>query len=121
MNRLYRPTVSLSIVLALCGVTAADDLGIRAPAGFEVSLFAGDELAHDVYSMTIDAQGRIVVAGAGYIKVLHDDDGDGKADRTTLYSELPKSGAHGMLADGPFLYASGDNGIWKFTDRDGDG
>ncbi len=44
-------------------LTAADDLGVRVPEGFEVSLYADDTLAHDIYSMTIDAQGRVVVAG----------------------------------------------------------
>jgi putative membrane-bound dehydrogenase-like protein len=108
--------------LSFAGIPFADDdLGIRAPAGFEVSLFAGDELAHDIYSMTVDAQGRIVVAGAGYVKTLHDDDGDGKADRAVLFSDRPKSGAHGMLCEGNALYASGDKGIWKFVDKDGDG
>jgi putative membrane-bound dehydrogenase-like protein len=100
---------------------ADDDLGIRAPTGFEVSLYAGDELAHDIYSMTVDAQGRIVVAAAGYIKTLHDDDGDGKAERAVLFSDRPKSGAHGMLCEGNTLYASGDKGIWKFVDKDRDG
>ncbi|MCE9529058.1 MAG: hypothetical protein K8R36_23670, partial [Planctomycetales bacterium] len=63
--------------------SAADDssaLGIQAPDGFEVSLFAGDDLAHDIFSLTTDSKGRIVVAGAGYVKILHDDNKDGKAD-----------------------------------------
>jgi putative membrane-bound dehydrogenase-like protein len=118
------PGVILGVLLILISSAAAcaeENLGIRAPEGFSVSLFAGDDLAHDIYSLTFDSRGRVVVAGAGYIKTLHDDDGDGRADRATLYSSLPKSGAHGLLADGDALYASGDNGIWKFEDRDGDG
>ena len=79
------------------------------PEGFEVSLYADDELAHDIYSMTIDAHGRVVVAGAGYVKILHDTDGDGRADRATLFSSLPASGAHGMFFDGPDLICTGDN------------
>jgi hypothetical protein len=58
----------------------AEELGVKVPEGFEVTEFAGDDLAHDIYSMTIDTKGRIVVAGAGYIKILLDNDGDGKAD-----------------------------------------
>lgn len=69
------------------------NLGLEAPPGFEVTLFAGDDLAHDIYSMTLDAQGRVVVAGPNYVKTLHDDDNDGRADRATLYSKLPASGA----------------------------
>ncbi len=100
---------------------AADDLGIEVPEGFEVSLYADDTLAHDIYSMTIDAQGRVVVAGAGYVKILHDDDQDGRADRATLFSSLPASGAHGMYFDGPDLICTGDNSVMRQRDTDGDG
>ena len=103
---------------------AADEsaaLGIKAPEGFEVSLFAGDDLAHDIYSMTIDSHGRIVVAGAGYVKILHDDNKDGKADRATLFSNKPASGAHGMVFVGDDLICTGDNSLMKLRDKDGDG
>ena len=63
----------------------AQALGLSAPEGFEISLYADDDLAHDIYSMTIDSQGRVVVAGRDYIKILHDDDQDGTADRYTLF------------------------------------
>ena len=33
--------------------------------------------------MTLDATGRVVVTTQGYVKTLHDDDGDGRADRAT--------------------------------------
>lgn len=111
--------------LLLCDASQAADesaaLGIKAPEGFEVSLFAGDELAHDIYSMTIDSHGRIVVAGAGYVKILHDDNKDGKADRATLFSSKPASGAHGMVFVGDDLICTGDNSLMKLRDKDGDG
>jgi len=67
-------------IASLCRCAAAEDnLGLRAPEGFQVSLYAGDELAHDIYSMTIDSQGRVVVASHDYIKRLEDTDGDGRA------------------------------------------
>ena len=78
-------------------LAAEADLGLRVPDGFEVSLYADDALAHDIFSMTVDARGRVVVAGAGYVKVLHDTDGDGRADRATLFSSLPASGANWRL------------------------
>ena len=105
-------------------IRAADEsaaLGIQAPEGFEVSLFAGDDLAHDIYSMTIDSHGRIVVAGAGYVKILHDDNKDGKADRATLFSSKPASGAHGMVFIGNDLICTGDNSLMRLRDTDGDG
>ncbi len=100
---------------------ADDDLGLRVPAGFEVSLYADDTLAHDIFSMTIDSHGHVVVAGAGYVKILLDDDGDGRADRATLFSSLPASGAHGMVFDGDDLVCTGDNAVMRLRDTDGDG
>ncbi len=107
------------VVASHCAL-AADELGIRVPEGFEVSLYADDTLAHDIFSMTIDAQGRVVVAGLDYVKTLHDD-GDGRADRATLFSALPSSGAHGMYFDGPDLVCTGDNSVMRLRDADGDG
>ncbi|HEV3025089.1 MAG TPA: hypothetical protein VGX76_21610, partial [Pirellulales bacterium] len=100
---------------------AADDLGLRVPDGFEVSLYADDALAHDIFSMTVDARGRVVVAGAGYVKILHDTAGDGRADRASLFSSVPASGAHGMYFDGPDLICTGDNSVMRLRDADGDG
>ena len=107
--------------LAPAGIGRAEEVVLRAPAGFEVSLFAGDDLAHDIYSMTLDAQGRVVVAGRDYVKTLHDDDDDGKADRATLFSARPASGAHGMLFLGNHLLATGDDSLSLYRDEDGDG
>jgi hypothetical protein len=37
-------------------ISIADELGVKVPDGFEVVEFAGDELAHDIYSLTIDSR-----------------------------------------------------------------
>ncbi|REK19582.1 MAG: hypothetical protein DWQ37_00505 [Planctomycetota bacterium] len=116
-----RLTSALGCCLLLAATAQSDDLGIRVPAGFEVSRYADDALAHDIYSMTIDACGRVVVAGRGYVKTLHDDDGDGRADRYSLFSEVPESGAHGMYFDGSDLICTGDNSVMRLIDRDGNG
>ncbi|PHR91900.1 MAG: hypothetical protein COA78_33925 [Blastopirellula sp.] len=99
---------------------AAQALGLAAPDGFEISLYADDDLAHDIYSMTIDSRGRIVVAGRDYIKILHDDDQDGTADRATLFSDVPKSGAHGMVFLGSDLLCTGDNSLMLLRDQNQD-
>ena len=91
------------------------------PAGFRVALYAGDDLAHDIFSMTLDAAGRVVVAGPGYIKTLFDDDGDGRADRAELFSSLPASGAQGLCFDGSDLLFTGDGMLGRLRDEDGDG
>lgn len=100
---------------------AAVSQGFRVPDGFEVSLYAGDDLAHDIFSMTTDAQGRIAVAGKGYVKILHDTNGDGKADRATLFVKASQTGAHGMYFDGNDLIINGDGGIRRWRDANGDG
>ena len=97
-----------------------EGLGLRIAPGFKVTLYAGPEIANDIYAMTLDSRGRVVVTSQGWIKVLHDDDGDGKADRATLFAET-RTGGMGMCFDGNDLLFSGDNGLWRFRDADGDG
>lgn len=125
MHRSLNPPLALSmlaIAAALPASRAAEPAaGFKVPPGFEVTEFAGDKLAHDIYSMTIDSQGRVVVSGPGYIRTLLDADGDGRADSAEDFVGSLKSGAHGMLFDGVHLYCTGDDGLWQFLDRDGDG
>lgn len=101
-------------------LSAEDRLGVRVPEGFEVTLFADDDLAHDIYSMTIDSYGRVVVSGAGYIKLLIDSDQDGIADEAKVFVNGPKSGAQGMYFAGPDLLCAGDGGLIRYKDRDSD-
>jgi len=118
----------LAIFISFCLATAspaADEPSVaeffRVPDGFEVTRFAGAELADNIFSMTIDRHGRVVVSGPGYVKILRDDDSDGQADRATLFTDWPKSGSQGMCFDGDDLICVGDGGLWRVVDRDGDG
>lgn len=110
-------------LLCLAQLCQAQSLqhGLRVPPGFEVVEFADSKLANDIHCMTIDTKGRVVVAGRGYIRILVDDDGDGKADRAIDFADSPKDGAMGMLWEGDTLYVTGDGGLRKFVDLDGDG
>lgn len=116
----FRLTLLVSLIMPGLALGAISN-GFKVPDGFEVSVYAGDDLAHDIFTMTTDSTGRIVVAGRGYVKVLHDTDGDGKADKATEFAKAPKSGARGMYFDGIRLFATGDNGLKVYTDSDGDG
>ena len=98
----------------------ADEIGVKVPDGFEVTEFAGNDLAHDIYSMTFDSKGRVVVAGAGFVKILVDNNGDGKADEAKLFSEVPKNGAQGMYFHGRSLVCIGDGGLLRLDDANGD-
>lgn len=119
---MHRRAAFLLLLLAVAlPCPAAVSHGFRVPDGFEVSLYAGDDLAHDIFSMTTDAKGRIVVASKEYVKILHDTNGDGKADKATLFVKASKTGAHGMYFDGNDLIMNGDGGIRRWRDTDGDG
>src|SRR5438552_16643321 len=82
------------------------DLGLRVAPGFRVTLYADENLANDIFAMTLDAQGRVVVTGPGYIKTLHDTRGTGKADKAMLLA-TPVLGGIGMSFDGNYLYFCG--------------
>ena len=118
--------LSLSVV-AICSavglpeVSVADKPPIRVPPNFEVTHVADDDVAHDIHSLTFDANGQLVVSGPGYIRTLIDLDGDGKADRFKTFAEAPISGAQGMYFMGPHLLASGDAGLQIFRDDNNDG
>src|SRR5262249_19242215 len=101
--------VSTSLLLVTLGeVAPADDLGLRVAPGFKVTLFADQDLANDIYSMTLDAEGRVVVSSRGWVKTLHDTKGTGRPDRATLFATTPKGGM-GLAFDGPDLLFTGDD------------
>lgn len=106
--------------LGTCSAGAQESVGVTVPEGFEVNLFADDDLAHDIYSLTVDAKGRVVVAGKGYVRILIDDNADGKADRFQQFSDIPANGAMGMFFFGSDLICTGDAGLLRLRDRNGD-
>ncbi|MBX9681716.1 MAG: c-type cytochrome [Gemmataceae bacterium] len=118
----FRRLLALGILLLSASASFAQpQLGFEAPPGFEVTLYADDALATDIHCLTFDSKGRVVVSGRNYIKILEDANGDGKADRAILFSNVPKNGAHGMAFDGNDCIAVGDEGVRRLIDRNGDG
>lgn len=109
------------IQIAISSAISAEDVHLNAPEGFKVQLFADDELAHDVFSMTINNKGQVVVSGPGYIRTLIDENGDGKAERAIDYCEGPESGAQGLLFNGDSLFCTADGGLLRYRDKNGDG
>lgn len=97
---------------------AGDEISV--PPGFEISLYADDDLAHDIYCMTTDSLGRIVVSGPGYVRILVDSDEDGLAEEARTFADGPKTGAQGMFFLGRDLFCIGDSGLMRFRDQDGD-
>lgn len=95
--------------------------GLRVPDGFEVTEFADNALANDIYCLTLDPKGRVVVAGRGYIRLLVDDNGDGRADRALDFTAAPKDGAMGLFWESDTLFCMGDGGLRRYRDADGEG
>jgi putative membrane-bound dehydrogenase-like protein len=118
----HRLLAWLTVILAFASTSRANSPhDISAPVGFEITLYADDDLAHDVYSLTVDSQGRVVVSGPGYVRILVDTDQDEVADSYQTYADAPATGAQGMTFDGSDLYCTGDGGLLRFRDSDGDG
>jgi putative membrane-bound dehydrogenase-like protein len=114
-------TVLVAFAICRCAVCQADGPALTVPDGFHAELFAADELAHDIYSLTFNAAGDVVVSGPGYVRTLLDIDGDGKADKTKTFADAPRTGAQGMFFLGNHLICSGDAGLQMFRDDNRDG
>src|SRR6516225_4197677 len=93
----------------------AEDLGLKVPEGFRVTLFSDETIANDIYAMTLDSQGRVVVTSRGWVKTLHDTAGRGKADRATVFAET-ESGGMGLCFDGDDLMFCGDGWLSRYRD-----
>ncbi|MAT15910.1 MAG: hypothetical protein CMJ46_11655, partial [Planctomyces sp.] len=124
---MLRPYPFLIVTIALFGCLLRPTLGqedlasqINVPEGFEVSVYATDDLAHNIFCLTFDAQGRLLVSGPGYIRALVDEDGDHQADRSIEFA-TDTQGAQGLFADGKYLYCVSGLGLHRYLDADGDG
>lgn len=111
---------AIACTLLLTVSLAADEPGLKVPPGFRVTVFADETLANDTYAMTLDAHGNVAVTTAGSVKILHDDNGDGRADRAVDYARTP-TGGMGLCFDGDDLMFCGDGWLSRYRDRDGDG
>jgi putative membrane-bound dehydrogenase-like protein len=124
IRKLSRALVALatlpSFVQAAETLVTDETLGLRVAPGFRVTLYSDSDLANDIYAMTLDSRGRVVVTSPGWIKTLEDTNGDGKADQATLFGET-KTGGMGMCFDGNDLFFTGDGWFSCYRDRDGDG
>lgn len=103
------------------------------PDGFEVNLFAGDPLIAKPIHMNFDAQGRLWIASSEVypqispgkpatdkILMLEDANGDGVADKTTVFADdlLIPTGIE--IGDGG-VYVGASTELLHLTDTDGDG
>jgi len=105
--------------------------------GLECTLFAAEPLLVNPCDIDVDAKGRVwVCEGANYrqwakpplrpagdrIVILEDTDGDGKADKSTVFYQGPEiNAALGIAVLGNRVLVSCSPNIFLFTDTDGDG
>lgn len=113
----------LSPELALASLQAADE--------FEVELFAAEPMITNPAAIDVDTHGRVWVAEIQWyrrsaqdspgdkIKVLEDTDGDGRADKATVFAEgvfCPMS----ICVAGDKVYVATSPDLWVYEDKDGD-
>lgn len=115
---LFLPVFVLTLAFPLQAQTPH---GLRVPDGFEVTEFADNSLANDIICMTLDPKGQVVVSGRDYIRMLVDDNGDGRADRALEFAGAPKDGAMGLFWEGDNLFCMGDGGLRRYGDANGEG
>lgn len=117
---------------ATAQMSATDELKtLRVPEGFDVSLFASEPMITNPSAIDVDTRGRVWVAEiewyrakakqppADKIKVLEDTDGDGRADKVTVFAEgvfAPMS----ICVAGDKIYVATSPDLWVYEDKDGD-
>ncbi|HVX10859.1 MAG TPA: PVC-type heme-binding CxxCH protein [Pirellulales bacterium] len=104
---------------------------IDVPDDMEVSLFAAEPMITNPSAIDVDTNGRVWVAEiqwyrakakeppADKIKVLEDTDGDGKADKMTVFAEgvfAPMS----ICVAGDKVYVATSPDLWLYEDKDHD-
>lgn len=102
----------------------------RLEPGFRIELVAAEPLISDPVAMEVDEFGRIYVvemhgypldtAGSGRVMLLRDADGDGRADRSTVFADglrLPT----GIMRWKKGVLVTDSPEVWYLEDTDGDG
>ena len=107
------------LALASCAFAELVDvptLGVRVERGFRIAQIADEQLANDIWSMTLNPRGEIVVSGAGYIRTLLDTDGDGRMDKAVQFAEM--KGAMGLCfgEDGKQLLVMAEGWLSEYRD-----
>jgi putative membrane-bound dehydrogenase-like protein len=104
---------------------------LRVPNEMEISLFASEPMITNPAAIDVDTHGRVWVAEIQWyrkaakdppsdqIKVLEDTDGDGKADKATIFADnvfCPMS----ICVAGDKVYVATSPDLWVYEDKNGD-
>ncbi|MDZ4857572.1 MAG: PVC-type heme-binding CxxCH protein [Candidatus Hydrogenedentes bacterium] len=112
---------------------AEEQASFHVADGFEVNLFASEPMLAKPIAINFDAQGRLWIVGsaiyphiapgaqpADRVYVIEDSDGDGAADKSTVFAEglfIPT----GVLPGDGGVYVSNSTELLHLSDTDGDG
>jgi putative membrane-bound dehydrogenase-like protein len=125
--------VAIAFVCAACAQKTPEEAlkSLKIPDEMEVTLFASEPMITNPSAIDVDTHGRVWVAeiqwyrgglkrpGADKIKVLEDTDGDGKADKATVFAEgliAPMS----VCVAGDKVYVATSPDLWVYEDKNGD-
>ncbi|HWB12651.1 MAG TPA: PVC-type heme-binding CxxCH protein [Pirellulales bacterium] len=136
--RLYVAPLFISLLTSWLTSPAAAQLSpeaelktLKVPETMEVSVFASEPMITNPSAIDVDTQGRVWLAEiqwyrgqakeppADKIKVLEDTDGDGKADKMTVFAEglfAPMS----VCVAGDKVYVATSPDLWVYEDKNGD-
>lgn len=122
MHRLVLRLVPLLAAATAAGadLVEARGTGLRVPRGFMAQRVADFAVAGEIHAFTLDRFGRMVVTGPGSLRTLGDQNLDRRADLAVPLAPVRTAG-WGLAAAGPDLWWTGDDGLWRFRDADGDG
>lgn len=105
---------------------------VQVPVGFDLELFASEPMIVNPIAFTWDEKGRLFVietvdypnevrkeSGDDVIKILEDTDGDGKADKSTVFAEGLNIPTSLVAVNGGMLVSMAPDFVF-FKDTDGD-
>lgn len=102
-------------LILLCSLGVAPNLiaedpvaHLKVPAGFTVKEISGPAQANDIQVLHVDARGRVMVAGRGYVRELRPD-----GTVVDLISQL-NGGPMGLLREEDDLYVVVDGGLKRY-------
>lgn len=107
-----KPLIVCVIVLASASHAWAE-LPLKVPAGFVVTEVCGPDLANDIYGIQIDAKGRLVAYGRGYVRQILD------AKRSVELVAGMTGGPMGLLWEDDTLWVVVDGGLKKYPNVTG--
>lgn len=102
-------------------MTSASDLGVEVVSGLliEKAPLTGWELAN-TRAITVDAHENILICGNGFIHKLIDSDEDGQWDESAPFTRIKKN-YYALCARADSLMVIAEDGLWEFSDPDGNG